>query len=282
MTSRRVYIETYGCQMNELDSELVQGQLESLGYSFVAKADDADVVLLNTCSVRDHSEHKVWSYLGRLGVQKREEQREVVVGVLGCMAERESDHIFARMPHVDVVCGPSMLDKLPALLDDVVEKRERQSALVGHTARRTATLDAAMDGIESMDLSRAFSPYAADGKRQAYVRITRGCNKFCAFCVVPYTRGPEVHRPAQHIVDEVKRLVDSGVAEVTLITTARASQSSFIAYMKKCRRSRVCALSRRIRATSRTRRSTSWRRVRASAAICISQRRAGRTASSRS
>ncbi len=217
MTSRRVYIETYGCQMNELDSELVQGQLETLGYSFVAKSDEADVVLLNTCSVREHSEHKVWSYLGRLGHQKREDKRDVVVGVLGCRAVRESDDIMKRMPHVDVVCGPSQLEKLPALLDGVVQTRERQSALVGHTARRSATLDAAMDGIESMDLSRAFSPYASDGRRQAYVRITRGCNKFCSFCVVPYTRGPEVHRPAQHIVDEVKRLVDSGVIEVTLI-----------------------------------------------------------------
>jgi tRNA-2-methylthio-N6-dimethylallyladenosine synthase len=218
--ARRVYIETYGCQMNELDSELVQGQLEALGYDFTGKADEADVVLLNTCSVREHSEHKVWSYLGRLGVAKREDAREVVVGVLGCMAEREADNIFARMPHVDVVCGPSMLDKLPQLIDNAVQTKDRQSALVGHTARRTATLDAAMDGIESMDLSRAFSPYAKtdDGaRRQAYVRITRGCNKFCSFCVVPYTRGPEVHRPAQHIVDEVKRLVDAGVVEVTLI-----------------------------------------------------------------
>jgi tRNA-2-methylthio-N6-dimethylallyladenosine synthase len=217
MTSRRVYIETYGCQMNELDSELVQGQLETLGYSFVAKSDEADVVLLNTCSIRDLSEHKVWSRLGRLAQAKREGERDVVVGVLGCMAERESDNIFKRAPNVDVVCGPSMLDKLPALLDGAMQTRERQSALVGHTARRTATLDAAMDGIESMDLSRAYTPYASDGRRQAYVRITRGCNKFCSFCVVPFTRGPEVHRPAQNIIDEVKRLVDSGVVEVTLI-----------------------------------------------------------------
>ncbi|MEZ0310484.1 MAG: tRNA (N6-isopentenyl adenosine(37)-C2)-methylthiotransferase MiaB [Myxococcota bacterium] len=220
--SRQVYIETYGCQMNELDSELVQGQLEALGYGFTAKADEADVVLLNTCSVREHSEHKVWSYLGRLGQAKREQGREVVVGVLGCMAEREAGNIFTRMPHVDLVCGPSMLDKLPSLLDNVVQSKSRQSALTGHTARRSATLDAAMDGIEAMDLSRAFSPYANDResgiqKRQAYVRITRGCNKFCSFCVVPYTRGPEVHRPAQHIIDEVKRLVDAGVLEVTLI-----------------------------------------------------------------
>ena len=212
---KRVYIETYGCQMNELDSELVQGQLEALGYSFTPEAAEADVVLLNTCSIRDAAEHKVWSRLGRLGAEKRDEGRNVVVGVLGCMAEREASNIFKRAPQVDLVCGPSMLDKLPHLLEGAVVAK--QSALVGHTARRTATLDAAMDGIESMDLSRAFSPYTQDEKRQAYVRITRGCNKFCSFCVVPYTRGPEVHRPADHIVDEVKRLVDTGVLEVTLI-----------------------------------------------------------------
>lgn len=214
---KRVYIETYGCQMNELDSELVQGQLEALGYSFTPQAAEADVVLLNTCSIRDAAEHKVWSRLGRLGAEKRDEGRDVVVGVLGCMAEREAANIFKRAPQVDLVCGPSMLDKLPQLLEGAVVSK--QSALVGHTARRTATLDAAMDGIETMDLSRAFSPYAGadNAKRQAYVRITRGCNKFCSFCVVPYTRGPEVHRPAQNIVDEVKRLVDTGVLEVTLI-----------------------------------------------------------------
>ncbi|MBC7795093.1 MAG: MiaB/RimO family radical SAM methylthiotransferase, partial [Clostridia bacterium] len=215
---KRVYIETYGCQMNELDSELVQGQLEALGYSFTHEAAEADVVLLNTCSIRDAAEHKIWSRLGRLGAEKRDEGRALVIGVLGCMAEREAANIFKRAREVDLVCGPSMLDKLPQLLEGAV--KAKQSALVGHTARRTATLDAAMDGIETMDLSRAFAPYAtADGvaRRQAYVRITRGCNKFCSFCVVPYVRGPEVHRPAQNIVDEVKRLVDAGVLEVTLI-----------------------------------------------------------------
>lgn len=214
-----VFIDTYGCQMNVLDSELVQGQLEAVGYRFVTAADDADVILINTCSVREHSEHKVWSQLGRLGLAKRAEKRELVIGVLGCMAEREGDNVFARMPHVDVVCGPSMLDKLPSMLDNVRRSRGAQVALTGHTSRRSATLEAAqeraMDGIEMMDLSRAFSP--VDGKRQAYVRITRGCNKFCSFCVVPFTRGPEVHRPPQHILDEVRRLADSGVVEVTLI-----------------------------------------------------------------
>ncbi|MEO1173756.1 MAG: tRNA (N6-isopentenyl adenosine(37)-C2)-methylthiotransferase MiaB, partial [Myxococcota bacterium] len=122
--------------MNVLDSELVQGQLEALGYGFTSELDDAGVVLLNTCSVRELSEQKVWSQLGRLGVIKREERPELVVGVLGCMAEREAKGIFERMPHVDLVCGPSMLNKVPTLVDNAVHNSgERQVALTGHIAR---------------------------------------------------------------------------------------------------------------------------------------------------
>lgn len=232
-----VYIETYGCQMNELDSELVRGQLEGLGYRFVASPLGASVVLLNTCSVRELSEQKVWSHLGRLGIHKRKENADMVVGVLGCMAEREGAGILKRVPHVDVVCGPSNLDQLPMLIQNAVHNRGggAQMALSGHTSRRSSTLTAAQDGVEMLDLSRAFSPFNSmtmadadhsdtsampvhDGvRRQAYVRITRGCNKFCSFCVVPFTRGPEVHRPPQHIIDEIKRLVDLGVLEVTLL-----------------------------------------------------------------
>jgi tRNA-2-methylthio-N6-dimethylallyladenosine synthase len=211
----KVFVETYGCQMNVLDSELVQGQLESQGYKFVDDSDQADVVLLNTCSVRELSEHKVWSRLGRLGKERREHGKDPIVGVLGCMAEREGKEIVRRMPHVDIVCGPSLLDQLPMLLSNIRQNRQAQYALAGTNSRRSATLEKAMDGVETLDLSRAFSPYEA--KAQAYVRITRGCNKFCAFCVVPYTRGAEVHRPPEVILEEVKRLVGMGVMEVTLL-----------------------------------------------------------------
>lgn len=210
-----VFIETYGCQMNVLDSELVQGQLAALGYDFVPKAEDAGIVLINTCSVRELSEQKVWSQLGRLGVAKRAERGDMVVGVLGCMAEREGTQILKRMPHVDIVCGPSNLDRLPTLIDNALQNKGSQLALAGHTSRRSATLEAAMDGVENLDLSRAFSP--TDGAFQAYARITRGCNKFCSFCVVPFTRGPEVHRPPEQIVEEVRRLAAAGALEVTLL-----------------------------------------------------------------
>jgi tRNA-2-methylthio-N6-dimethylallyladenosine synthase len=227
---RRVHLETFGCQMNELDSELVAGQLRALGYRFTPDPEAAEVILYNTCSVREHAEQKVWSRLGELALRKRREPR-LVVGVLGCMAERDGADLIRRMPVVDILCGPAELDKLPSLLDNAVRTREsleadakdltsaRQVALQGSASRRSATLAAAADNLELLDLSRSVSP--ADETREnpasAYVRITRGCNKFCTYCVVPFTRGAEVHRPPQHIIDECKRLADAGVIEITLL-----------------------------------------------------------------
>lgn len=236
MPSRTVYLETFGCQMNELDSELVAGSLRALGYRFTDRPEAADVLLYNTCSVRDHAEQKVRSRLGELRLRKQTEPG-IVVGVLGCMAERDGEELLRKMPVVDVLCGPAELDKLPGLLDNAVRTREsmladlpppvdergnprqlvsaRAVALQGDASRRSQTLAAAQDTLELLDLSRAVSPEDHDGS--AYVRITRGCNKFCTYCVVPHTRGAEVHRPPEHIVDECKRLADAGVIEVTLL-----------------------------------------------------------------
>ncbi|HZW06738.1 MAG TPA: MiaB/RimO family radical SAM methylthiotransferase [Phycisphaerales bacterium] len=240
MASPAVYLETFGCQMNELDSELVTGSLRALGYRFTPDAEAADVVLYNTCSVRELAEQKVWSRLGEMA-QRKARQPGLVVGVLGCMAEREGPALMKRMPVVDVMVGPGELDKLPGLLDNAVRTRAslaqeiepapaddphpdtrglvsaRQAALAGNTSRRSATLAAAADTLEMLDLSRAVSAETLGPSRSAYVRITRGCNKFCTYCVVPFTRGAEVHRPPRHIVDECKRLADAGVIEVTLL-----------------------------------------------------------------
>jgi tRNA-2-methylthio-N6-dimethylallyladenosine synthase len=220
--------------MNELDSELVSGQLRALGYAFSPDADAADVILYNTCSVREHAEQKVWSRLGELRLRKQDQPR-LVVGVLGCMAERDGTDLIRRMPVVDILCGPGELDKLPALLDNAVRTRDslldadasdsgpavvpsaRQVALQGNTSRRSGTLAAAQDTLELLDLSRSVSPTDHGKPASSYVRITRGCNKFCTYCVVPFTRGAEVHRPPDHIVDECKKLADAGVIEVTLL-----------------------------------------------------------------
>src|SRR5437660_6906442 len=212
---RKLYLETFGCQMNVLDSELVLGQLRAQGYESVEDREDADVIIYNTCSVRQHAEQKVWSRLGELRGRKQE-QPDLVIGVIGCMAERDGQNIFKKYPHVDILCGPGELDKLPTMVHNaVVTKNGRQSALMGANARRSSTLAAAEDTLELLDLSRSISP--ADDVAQAYVRITRGCNKFCTYCVVPYTRGPEVHRPPRNILDEVRKLVDAGAKEVTLL-----------------------------------------------------------------
>src|SRR6185437_9872994 len=237
---RKLYLETFGCQMNVLDSELVMGQLRAQGYEAVDDRDAADVIIYNTCSVREHAEQKVWSRLGELRDRKKE-QPGLVIGVIGCMAEREGVDIFKRNPHLDILCGPAELDKLPGMVHNAVvtgEAREinasatdagvdagraadspmvpeRHVALLGNSTRRSSTLQAARDDLEMLDLSRMVSP--GDDVSQAYVRITRGCNKFCTYCVVPYTRGAEVHRPPANIIEEVRKLVDAGAKEVTLL-----------------------------------------------------------------
>jgi len=220
--SRSIYLETFGCQMNVLDSELVRGHLAALGYAFTTDPDSADVILYNTCSVREQAENKALSRIGIVGRQKLDHDRRVVLGVLGCMAEREGVAMLRNYPQIDVMCGPGELDKLPMLLDnalkaDAVEAADRV-ALQGNTSRRASTLSAVNDDLELLDLSRAFDPdHASAGGRSAYVRITRGCNKFCTYCVVPHTRGAEVHRPPDAIVEECRRLADAGVIEVTLL-----------------------------------------------------------------
>jgi len=216
---RKLYLETFGCQMNVLDSELVLGQLRAHGYESVADRDAADVILYNTCSVREHAEQKVWSRLGELRDRKKADP-SLVIGVIGCMAERDGPSLFHRFPEVDLLCGPGELDKLVGLVHNAAisngpRKSARQVALMGAAVRRSSTLAAAEDHLELLDLSRSISP--GDDFSQAYVRITRGCNKFCTYCVVPFTRGPEVHRPPQNIIDEVRRLADAGAKEVTLL-----------------------------------------------------------------
>ena len=217
-----VYLETFGCQMNVLDSQLLHGQLRALGYRFTDDWRVADVVLYNTCSVREQAENKVLSRVGEVGLLKRQ-RPEVVLGVIGCMAERDGLDMVRRHPQIDLLCGPGELDKVPLLIDNAVKtdlrhrggKSAVKAALQGNMHRRSSTLAAAEDQLELLDLSRSFSPDEHHGS--AYVRITRGCNKFCTYCVVPQTRGAEVHRHPDNILEECRKLVASGVVEITLI-----------------------------------------------------------------
>jgi tRNA-2-methylthio-N6-dimethylallyladenosine synthase len=215
-----------GCQMNVLDSELVMGQLLRMGYEPISEMVAADLVLINTCSVRDHAEHKALSYLGELRKPK-ERNPEMIVGVIGCMAERDGVDIFRKAPHIDLLCGPGELNKIPALIEDVLARRgplsecatkpKRSVALAESLSRRSSVLDRALefDSVEALDMSR--TPEPGTDTLQSYIRVQRGCDKFCTFCVVPFTRGPERSRPPQQIVDEAKMLVDHGAREVTLL-----------------------------------------------------------------
>lgn len=215
-TPKTFFLETFGCQMNVLDSELVEGQLRALGYRPTTAAAHADVVLFNTCSVRQHAEDKVLSRLGSLKHLKRR-RPEVVVGVLGCMAEREKDGLFEKAPHLDLICGPGELHQLPDLLEQLQARRRRIAALAGDQSRRVNVEERSRfdDRLEALDLSRR--PRPGQSVLQSYIRVQRGCDQFCTFCVVPFTRGPERSRPPAHIVNEARRLADSGCREITLL-----------------------------------------------------------------
>lgn len=216
MTGRRVYLETMGCQMNVLDSELVMGRLREMGYAAVAAPADADVVLINTCSVRQHAEDKVWSRLGEVKRLKRR-RPEMIIGVIGCMAARDRQGLLERAPHVDVICGPTELNKVPGMIASVTESRSRQVAVQTEMSRRLPVLERSQefDTLEALDLSR--TPAPGQSTLQAYIRVQRGCDKFCTFCVVPFTRGRERCRPPGHIVREARALADGGCVEITLL-----------------------------------------------------------------
>lgn len=213
----KIFLETFGCQMNILDSELIKNQFTKAGYDFVSNADEAKIVLLNTCSVRDVSEHKVLSRLGKIKIRKNRGE-DVVVGVLGCMAERAHDELISKNPFIDLLVGPSKIhDTLKLVEFALKEPSNNQKSLSGFKNRKALQQDpflSPLDDLEILDQNRHI-----DGVKfaQAYVRITRGCNKFCSFCVVPRTRGPEMHRHPHAIIKEINNLVDNGAKEVTLL-----------------------------------------------------------------
>ncbi|MAB89799.1 MAG: tRNA (N6-isopentenyl adenosine(37)-C2)-methylthiotransferase MiaB [Planctomycetes bacterium] len=192
-----VFLEDMGCQMNRLDSELVLGKLKREGFERVDQPADADVVLYYTCSVREHAEDKVY---GRLGTLRRlkEERPEMVIGVMGCMAQNHKDLIFKRAPHVDLVVGTSRFEDVAELLDEV-KHGERVMAL----DRKDLAFD--------RDIS------VRPRRDQAFITAMRGCNKFCTFCIVPFTQGRERSRSVTELVKEAKQLRDDGVVEITLL-----------------------------------------------------------------
>ena len=195
---QKIYIETYGCQMNLADTEIVQGVLKRNGYEFTNNADQADVVLINTCAIREHAEERIYGRLGAFRAIKKHKPN-LVVGILGCMAERLRTKLIEEEKIVDLIVGPDEYRRVPELIDN---------ALIGEKGiavrlSRTETYD----DIE---------PYREDGI-SAWIAVMRGCDKFCTFCVVPFTRGRERSRPLQSIVNEVKSLSERGFKEVNLL-----------------------------------------------------------------
>jgi tRNA-2-methylthio-N6-dimethylallyladenosine synthase len=190
------YIETFGCQMNAHDSEKVIGTLLSEGYRQVAKPEEADLVLYNTCSIRDKAEQKVFH---RLDEFKRHSQGKVF-GVLGCVAQQEGERIFERAPHVSLVAGSASYAKLPQMLVQLEAGGRRVTGL-------------------SLDNDQAFeTPFTKrDNPHRAYITIIEGCDKACAYCVVPFTRGPERSRTSQSVLEEARELARMGYAEVQLL-----------------------------------------------------------------
>jgi tRNA-2-methylthio-N6-dimethylallyladenosine synthase len=209
--TKNLYIETVGCQMNVLDSELVVGTLRRQGYQLVHEPRQADVILFNTCSVRQHAEDKIYSALGRLRSHKQRHP-EKVVGVLGCMAQKDQELIKQRAPHVDIICGTGQLAKLPELIAEVEKTGRLQLAL---SLDRTESRHAVEASFESYDPMR--DPAMRPTPYQAYVRIMIGCDKFCTYCIVPSVRGPEQSRHPEHIAAEVRQLAGEGCKEVTLL-----------------------------------------------------------------
>lgn len=192
------YIVTYGCQMNESDSERYAGQLESLGYRRTEDMDMADVVLLNTCCVRETAEGKI---LGKIGELKHVKQHNpnLIIAVAGCMAQEWQDRLFERAPHIDLVIGTHNIHKLVELI------RERQ-AKSGHYLEADMTVPAFHD-LPTKRFQKFF----------AWVPIMNGCNKFCTYCIVPYVRGREVSRPIADIVREIEEIAKEGYKEITLL-----------------------------------------------------------------
>lgn len=215
----KFHIETLGCQMNVLDSELAGAGLIEAGFAPCSDRELADIVLFNTCSIRQHAEDKVYSALGRLKPWKAK-RPEGIIGILGCMAQKDRELIFRRAPHVDLVLGPGQLERLPQVIREIIEAKKAEPK--SKPVRLEISLDRHLARHEEVKESfRKFDPHRLPQVRkhpfQAMVRIMFGCDKFCTYCIVPSVRGPEQSRPPREILEEVRVLADQGCKEITFL-----------------------------------------------------------------
>jgi tRNA-2-methylthio-N6-dimethylallyladenosine synthase len=197
--------------MNKLDTALVSSALKQAGFSLTDSVKEADAVLINTCSVREHAEQRVLSHLGHLKHIK-ESRPNLVVGVIGCMAQRLGNELLEHEA-VDIVCGPTQIPQITGLLSKTLQEKKKTLAVTEKIRRQVSH-------SESKTLEEFESLYGIENRQipsQAFVRVMRGCNKFCTYCVVPYVRGPEVSRPPAAIIEQIKKLADQGIKQVTLL-----------------------------------------------------------------
>ena len=202
MSNRTFHIETYGCQMNFADTEIVNAILMEKGHQPVAKPEDADIIFINTCSIRDNAEQKVWNRLKYFrSIKRKNKEQDITIGVLGCMAERVREQFLEKEKLVDIVVGPDAYRDIPNLLDEVEDGRK------------------AVNVILSLEETYAdISPVRTTGNGiLAFVSVMRGCDNMCSFCVVPFTRGRERSRDIHSVLDEIKVLSDKGYKEVALL-----------------------------------------------------------------
>lgn len=200
MKNKYLYIQTFGCQMNVHDSEQMAAILAPVGYKITDNLKLADLILLNTCSIREKAAHKVYSELGRLGKLK-EHNPELIIGVGGCLAQHLGTKFHKKVRHLDFVFGTHNIHRLPQLVADIRKKRGKITQVDFH---------------KSLNSIGVFAP-PQSGAVSAFVTIMQGCNNFCAYCVVPYLRGPEMSRPPDDIIEEIRKLADCGIREVTLL-----------------------------------------------------------------
>ncbi len=200
-TLKGVFLETFGCQMNESDSARLLAFLAKSGYKRLSHSDSADLIILNTCSVRDKAEQKVYSALGRFKTLK-ESNPSLIIALAGCVAQQEGARLLERIPYLDLVIGTSNIHRIGALLTEVSERNKRLAA---------TSLSGIIDKNEYSGLA------SSGGSLKALVSIMRGCDNYCSYCIVPYTRGSEVSRDAEAIVTEINALSQTGTREVMLI-----------------------------------------------------------------
>jgi tRNA-2-methylthio-N6-dimethylallyladenosine synthase len=205
--ARKVHVVTFGCQMNKYDSLLAEGRFRREGFAITSELHEADIVLFNTCSVREHAEDRTWSWVGELK-RAKEARPDLIVGVMGCMAQRVGDEIFDRAGHVDIVAGTRQFARLPALVEEVLHRRQQG---LSRSAARVLALE--MDDPVAID--RSDEPW--DGGLHAYLTVMRGCDLNCTYCIVPRVRGRVISYPIAHLVREARGFVEKGVRVITLL-----------------------------------------------------------------